>query len=48
MANWGMNQMTDAFSHPTVKKTPLRWGADLCLGILPLGGGITDILGGLP
>jgi hypothetical protein len=44
----GVNQMVDAINNPVVHKTPLRYAADLALGVVPFGNGITDWIGGLP
>jgi hypothetical protein len=41
-------QFSGAFSQAEVQKTPLEYGEDLLLNIAPFGGGLTDLLGGLP
>jgi hypothetical protein len=44
----GANQLIDAFHHPMECKTPLRYGADAGLDLVPGGGKIENLLGGLP
>jgi hypothetical protein len=44
----GIRQGYDAFGNPIVCKTPVHFGEDVVLNVIPFGGGITNILGGLP
>ena len=44
----GSAQLIDAFHHPIVCKSPLRYGADFGLDVAPGGGSIEKLLGGLP
>jgi len=44
----GYNQFEDALQHPIVCKSPLEYGADIALDLVPGGGGIEKLLGGLP
>ena len=44
----GYKQLDDAWHHPTVCKSPLHYGEDIGLDVAPGGGGIENLLGGLP
>lgn len=44
----GFRQFGSAVSNPIVCKTPLRYGADIGLDLVPGGGGVEAVLGGLP
>ena len=44
----GAEQMDSARSQPTVCKSPIQWAVDLGLDLAPGGGGVTNLLGGLP
>ena len=43
-----IKQGQGAFNQPMVRKTPLQFSEDIVLNAIPGGGGIADILGGLP
>lgn len=44
----GLTQISEAQQAPMVRKNPLQYAGDVGLGIVPFGGGITNIIGGLP
>jgi hypothetical protein len=44
----GYKQLSGAFSGPEVNKTHLQYGGDSVLNVIPFGGTIIDIIGGLP
>jgi hypothetical protein len=44
----GYKQYTSAWKTPTVCKSPLKYGEDIGLDLIPLGGTIEGMLGGMP
>jgi hypothetical protein len=44
----GYERLDDAWHHPTVCKSPLHYAEDTGLDVAPGGGGIENLLGGLP
>jgi RHS repeat-associated protein len=44
----GGKQLVDATEHPTVKQSPLQYGKRTFFDVVPFGGGIENLLGGLP
>ena len=47
-ASRGIQQLSAATRRPVLKKSPLNFSADLFIGVMPFGGKLTDVIGGMP